>query len=650
MFCAGNFAKESEDVTDKLLAIEGDLTEEEATLAVAELLDAKPALLYRLLMGEDELLFPFQSIKIGMFKHRDFCLDICSRGGGKSYTVAVFILLYAIQNPGVKILVLSATLRQAKSVLDYVIDLTKKNDAHLLRQFLTDKDYRRNPDRYSIKIGTENFGPKSEIFAMALGSGEKIRGARAQVIVLDEAFAIPKNIVDDVIGPMMVVNANISERRKIRGIEDKLIASGNMTEDERRKFKNNKMIMLSSAYYEFNPLYTRFLDYKRKIEDCKYLEECQKQEEMEGSATNSTYGIVNMGWEAFPDDLLSRSFVLEQKERLSEDSFRREYEAQFSPDSASYFKMSVMAKQTIEAGEYPHVEIVGDDKSKYFYILGIDPNFSNTETSDNYAISVLKVDRGHLNKAVLVHNYAVARLDADSTMKYLIYLLTHFNIEYITMDFAGANQSLETWNNSSLFKARNLNLGVFFSPDTDSHFDDEKGLRIAKQEYNLEAKKIVHIQHFSSRWIRESNEYLQMCFEKGKMKFASKPVESDYEYLINKADIPIHEINFRYGQKSEFKKEKEVLKNKQIDFVDHQSNLIEQTKTECANVKMIASPQGNQSFDLPPAMRKRTDPDKPRKDSYSSLLLANWGLKCYADLKATPEEEDQVWDFVPEMI
>ena len=86
---------------------------------------------------------------------------------------------------------------------------------------------------------------------------------------------------------------------------------------------------------------------------------------------------MNLGWEAHPDELLSKTFVLREQESMSEDSFRREYEAQFSPDSASYFKMSVMAKRTLSPGEYPHVEIRGDDSSKYFYILGIDPNFSN---------------------------------------------------------------------------------------------------------------------------------------------------------------------------------------------------------------------------------------------------------------------------------
>jgi hypothetical protein len=63
---------------------------------------------------------------------------------------------------------------------------------------------------------------------------------------------------------------------------------------------------------------------------------------------------------------------------------------------------------------------------------------------------------------------------------------------------------------------------------------------------------------------------------------------------------------------------------------------------------MTASPQGHQTFDLPTAMRKMNTPDKPRKDSYSALLLANWGRKCYELLNETDEEETPTW--VPPMM
>jgi hypothetical protein len=387
--------------------------------------------------------------------------------------------------------------------------------------------------------------------------------------------------------------------------------------------------MLSSACYEFESFYKRFESYRDKILD----------PDLERADGEISYGIVNLGWEAHPDELLSKTFVLREQESMSEDSFRREYQAQFSPDSASYFKMSVMSKRTLEPGEYPHVEIKGDDPSRYFYILGIDPNFSNSETSDNYAMSLLKVDKEKLNKATLVHNYAVAGLEAENIIRYVIYLITHFNIEYIIMDFAGARQSLDTWNNSSLFKERNLHLGDF-----DANFNTEKDIRATKRNYNLKEKNIVHIQNFNTGWIREANEYMQMCFDRGKLFFASAPIDTEFESMAKQKNIPIESINYLYGQENEDNfKEEDWLKKKQYDFIEHQVRLISQTKTECANVKMTASPQGHQTFDLPTAMRKMNSPDKPRKDSYSSLLLANWGCRCYEILNETSDVEEHQW-------
>ncbi len=628
MITKGNFGLENPDLVNELLEVKGDINQAEATEMVSRLLISRPGLLYNILTGGENL-FSYQIAKIALLTKRDFTLDISSRGGAKTYTAAVFALMYAITHPGIKILVLGPTLRQAKTLLNYIMDISKKPNAYLLRQFLTDKNYKKDPDRYSIKVGTGTFGPESEIFAMALGDGKKIRGARAQVIILDEAFAIPQNIIDEVIGPMMIVNANISERVKTKEIENKLIKAGKMQESERTVFANNKMIMLSSACYEFESFYKRFESYRDKI----------LAQDLERSTDEITYGIVNLGWEAHPDELLSKTFVLREKESMSEDSFRREYEAQFSPDSASYFKMSVMSKRTLEPGEYPHVEIKGDDPSRYFYILGIDPNFSNSETSDNYAMSLLKVDKEKLNKATLVHNYAVAGLEAENIIRYVIYLLTHFNIEYIIMDFAGARQSLDTWNNSSLFKERNLHLGDF-----DANFDTEKNIRATKRNYNLKEKNIVHIQNFNTGWIREANEYMQMCFDRGKLFFASAPIDTEFESMAKQKNIPIESINYLYGQENEDNfKEEDWLKKKQYDFIEHQVRLISQTKTECANVKMTASPQGHQTFDLPTAMRKMNSPDKPRKDSYSSLLLANWGCRCYEILNETSDVEEHQW-------
>jgi len=76
-----------------------------------------------------------------------------------------------------------------------------------------------------------------------------------------------------------------------------------------------------------------------------------------------------------------------------------------------------------------------------------------------------------------------------------------------------------------------------------------------------------------------------------------------------------------------------------IDFVEHQGDMIQLTKNQCALVQITTSPQGHQTFDLPQMLKRQTGPDKARKDSYSALVLGNWMVKIYYDMLHAPKEE-----------
>ena len=633
-FIPGNFAKPQEDVLEKIENIKGEISEKESRLLAAELLRSQPGILYKFLTGES--LFEFQIIKCKMFSARDACLDISGRGGAKSFTAAVWALIYAILHPGIKILIAAPSLRQSSIILGYIEEIRKKEGAVLLRQFLGDNCYKRRPEKHEIQVGT------SSIFAMSLGDGKKIRGARAQVLIVDEAFAVPEDVLNAVIGPMMVVHGNVAEIKETREKEDKLIAKGLMQESDRQVFAKNKVIMLSSADYEFGHLYKRFDNYIKKITDPEFMDSEEYEE------AGRSYGIINLGWEAIPEELLDRGYIKEQRGLMSEDLFRREYEAQFTPESDSYYKMSKMLECSLKVGEYPTVELTGDKKEQYAYILGIDPNFNNSEGSDHFAMCLIKVDKDHLNIGYVVHNYAVSGFDLSSHMTYLLYLVTHFNIEYICLDAtSGGARIIESCNNSSLFKSRNLELKSF-----EPNFDDEKGIKETKFDYDLSDKKIVHPQVFGSKWNRDANIHLQMCFDHKKIRFASTPIDSDLDFL-KKADIPIGDLDFRLDLNEDLKglQSKDKNRAKQHQFVEHQSVLIDLTRRECGNIQITQSQQGTQSFDLPPAMKKQSGPTKTRKDSYSALLLAAWGAKCYEILANTEAKKHNPWeDFRAEML
>lgn len=643
MFEPGNFGQViKEDPISLLSAKKGEWTTQEVRVALGKICERNPAFTYYLLTGEQ--LFPFQSLKIKTMWQRDSVLDISARGGAKSWTAALFALLYAIFNPGIKILVLGPSYKQACIILEYILEYANKTDAHILRQLLRDsatknagtrgdKFIKRGSDRTTVYVG------KSQIFALPLGDGKKIRGARAQVIILDEFFAIPEIIVDEVIGPMMVVKGDIAKRRERKQWEDRMIKAGKMTEEERFKFPNNKLIGLSSASYQFEPLYKRFSNYCDAIQNTQYKESREFQE------SDRTYGIINFGWEVFPEEMLDRNFIMEQKNKLSASSFQREYEAQFCEDSKGYFRMQAMMNCTIEMGDSPIIEIKGDNPSDWVYILGIDPNYKNAENSDHFAMCLIKAKRNELHKGYVVHNYAVAGFDLSTTIFYLYYLLKNFpSIEYIIVDAGGGHSFFESVNNSKLFSDNNMKLEAF---EAEFEKGTQEAWRKGKQSYAPKIGKMVHYQQFSGNWIQMANQYLQSAFDHKKIYFAAPPMDDNFEAML-KEDIPIENIHYRLDKKDSFVdlSGKNLQRAKQIDFIEHQKDLIELTKQECANIEVSITSQGHQSFDLPRGMRKQDGPDKPRKDSYSALLLANWGLKCYRELHDTPEPPKQ-YGFAP---
>jgi hypothetical protein len=78
-----------------------------------------------------------------------------------------------------------------------------------------------------------------------------------------------------------------------------------------------------------------------------------------------------------------------------------------------------------------------------------------------------------------------------------------------------------------------------------------------------------------------------------------------------------------------------------IDFVEHQKDMIDLTKVECAMIEVSTSSQGTQSFDLPPNLRKQKGADKARKDSYSALILGNWMMHVFYDMMDDKIDEVQ---------
>lgn len=632
--------------------LKGELTEEEARISFGGFMRYNLGFLVRMLTGL--ILYPDQRIIIKGWLQKNFTLTVAGRGHGKSFLFSHFCYIYCLLNPGRHIVMVSAQFRSSRKILENIDGWSKAKpdwDAgfpggSLLKQTING-DMVKKPDKYVIK-----FKNGSTITAVPLGDPNRLRGLRANVLGIDEGLLIPESTINNVLKPFLFTpsETEVNRRQRVREKEDRLIAAGNMTDAQREVFRSeNKMIILSSASYSWEYLYEIYKKYLGIIHGQ------QSAEEIAGY-TGGTYLVHQLSWRTAPEDRVEKAIKQEIESGMYSDAtIKREYEGQFVSDSDSYYRASKMQNCTIEDGQSPCVEIVGDPTAEY--ILGIDQQNSDSETSDHFAMCVLKiVDRkmsdGTVRKiGMVVHQYAeTGDVPLKEHIEYLYYLLTSFKIVYIGYDASqGANLGfINICNESELFREKKITLN-----NIEADFGKEHSSEVIKQiqqNYNRMAGRIVQPQPFHSDFQRASNEHLQACFDSRNIIFAGKPRahKPSLDILLEKPIERILEKHSSFNAKSE--DGNALVGGPKDEFIVNQEVLMDLVKKECALIELKSNGLGHLSWDLPSHMKRAGKTrNKVRKDSYSALLLANWCLYLYTNSMNLPPVDGDI-GFAPVLL
>ena len=584
-----------------LLEKEGYLDDSEAKILLYKFLRENPSFATELFTGVK--LFPFQHMAIKAMMESDYFLGIWSRGMSKSFSTAIFALLDAILHQGVQIGILSKSFRQSKMIFKKIEDIAKSPKATFFAQCIT-RTSKMN-DEWVMEIG------QSSIRALPLGDGEKLRGFRFQRMIIDELLLMPQKIFNEVIMPFLSVVSNPTERQEVYDLETQMIKKGKMTESERKRWPNNKIIGLSSASYKFEYLYKLYQQYENLILN-------------ENTQDGAHRTIMHFSYDCAPKQLYDQNLINQSKATMSDSQFDREFRAVFTDDSSGYFKVSKMAECTLPDGEGQSVEVVGNHNDEY--ILAFDPSWSESESSDDFAMLLIKLNKD-LRKGTVVHSYGLSGANLKTHIKYMAYLLNHFNIVAVVGDYNGGVQFMNSCNESTIFKDFNLKLETI-EADLDKPADYQKNLRKLKNQYNKKSKKFVFLRKPSSPWIRAANESLQSSFDRKKIFFAGAAMNDDYN-IQRKANVPIKGLKFIRSDNNQ----SGSAGARMIDLVEHQKDMMDLIKVQCALVQITTSAQGTQSFDLPPNLRRQKGADKARKDSYSALLLGNWMMNVFYDME-----------------
>lgn len=581
-------------------SLKGTLQEKEARISLVDFLRYNLGFTVELMFGIK--IFPYQEIILKNWFEANFCMNVWSRGGSKSFLAAIFVLLYPVFYPGTRVVLASNVFRSSRRILETAEKLLNARGADLIKQCYP-RDIKRATDLWSLDCGDGGF-------IRALPLNERIRGERADVLIIDEFLLVPEATYSNILLPFLNARNDIQEQLKIQEEEKRLIDLGYMTTDQQTILESNKkVIALTSASYDFEYCYEVYKDWISKATG-------------QSDAKDSKYFVSRLSYMALPLELLEEKVVDEAKSG-GENSpyFRREYMAIFHKGSDGFFSMKHMSECTVPDGETPCVQAFGNKDDEY--ILSIDPSFSSGKNSDYFAMAVFLVDKVG-KKITLVNSYAIPGGQLKDHVAYLYHIVTNFNIVLIAGDFLGGVEGnfnfIEAANQSELFRSNGLNLKSF---EGELHHDGEEyveAMKVMRKTYNRTAQAICFRQKYTPQWIKRSNEYMQYQIQAKKIWFASRivPNEDEFDRLKNKKLL----IKVYDDQGKELT---------MADYLDEQDNLIQQTKNQIALIEPKVSAQGNLSFDLPASIKAIKGEKRARRDSYTVTLMACWAAKIYFD-------------------
>lgn len=171
----------------------------------------------------------FQKILLWGMMHVDAFQFVAARGLGKTWLLALFCVIRCILWPGSKVVVASYTFKQGKEIALKITDDFMKRSSLL----------RNEIQKVTISLNDCVIYFKNGSWIRVVTASESSRGARSNILVIDESRMVDKKIIDTVLRPM-----NASPRQP-----------GYLSKPEYAHLQEmNKEMYLSSAWFAASPM------------------------------------------------------------------------------------------------------------------------------------------------------------------------------------------------------------------------------------------------------------------------------------------------------------------------------------------------------------------------------------------------------------
>jgi len=562
-------------------------------------------------------LLPMQVAILRELWVRPFPMLIASRGFSKSFMLALYGMLRATLHNDVKIVVVGAAFRQSKIIFEYMEKMWRQG--HILRSVCDgNSGPRRDVDRCYMKINN------SLITALPLGTGEKIRGMRANIILCDEFGSLDPNIYETVVSGFAAVSSdpvsNVQETAKYNIM--KALGLSNIVTELAQSQISNQAILSGTAGYDFQ----HFANYWKKY--CNIIRSRGNKEklmdilggEIPKNFNWKDYSVIRIPYELVPEGFMDDKHIARAKATVHSGVFLCEYSAVFTKDSEGFFKRSLIegcvgtdAKPVkLPSGEICFDAKLKGDKTKK-YVIGIDP----ASEQDNFSIVILELHSDHTR---IVYCWTTNRKDfqrrkraglVESSDFYgfcarkIRSLMSVFPTEAIALDSQGGGVSVEeALHDPDKMRKGEVPIWPVIDDKKSRNSDLEAGLHI------------LHLCNFANaEWTAQANHGLRKDFE-------------DKVLLFPRFDPITLELSIQDDSMRQ-KAFEDKYPDKKFNIYDTLEDCmleIEELKDELCTITLTRTGTGINSrdrWDTPEVKLQSGRKGRLRKDRYSALVMAN---------------------------
>jgi len=540
-----------------------------------------------------------------------------------TFTIALYAILRALLIPDRKVIIAGSVFRQSKMVFEYMEGIYNKSKIFqsICHQYHRQPIHKGN-DLWRMHIGS------SQIMAVPIGTGESIRGLRANDLCVEEFAAHDRDVFETVLSGFVAVSSDPVAKLKQAAEKKMALEMGlDMSEYKDSFIPENQMILSGTAYYQFNHFYEYWKKWCQIIESSNVEKIINTEEKIDDNLQPADFCVMRIPVDLIPDGFMDKVQIARAKASLHSGNFQCEYESCFSADSAGFYKRSLI--ESCVCGKRSEVKVDGRELIYYpslngeagkRYVLGVDP----ASEQDNFAMVLLEVTK---NYRKIVYCWTINRKEQKQRVKdgiledndFYYYcslkireLMSTFNIERIALDSQGGGIGVI----EALSRTRDGEKPIYevIDPKKFKESDAMPGLHIVEM-----------INFASSDWTGEANHGMRKDFEHKQLLFpAFDSLSLGFAEEVDKQSAR------RYDTMEDCVVELEELKN------------------ELASIIIVKTATGRERWDTPETKVSGVQKRRMRKDRYSALLMANNTARNMEGLKA-PERQSTLGGFAVKM-